>query len=102
MASLELGMPNISKLRNQTRELILNNKVLVTSMLLLAFGSFAVIRVNRLTMTAVDEGHLKQELSNVESVTFNQSAITQIKSLNDTNIEITSEFTNRNNPFITE
>ena len=79
---------------------ILENKIIVTSVLMLSIGVFVLQRINGLTEPEVHQGHLQSQLNSVEEVTFDEKAIEQITELNETNINITSDFTDRNNPFV--
>jgi len=80
--------------------ILLSNKIIVTSAIILGVGVLVLQRIIMLTDPSVDKKHLKEQLSIVEEVKFNDEAIEQITKLNDTNINITSDFTDRNNPFV--
>ena len=79
---------------------ILINKIVVTSVTMLVIGIFVLHRINSLTAPTVHDGHLKELLKSVDEVTFDDAAIQQISELNETNIQITSDFTDRDNPFV--
>jgi hypothetical protein len=87
------------KLGARLGHFVLTNRISVTSIVLLVAGSIAVQRITHLTKPETDDSHLNQQLSTLQVVKFDEEAIEKIEKLKGSNIEITSDFTSRNNPF---
>lgn len=73
--------------------------VVVVGVLLVLIAT--VLRVNSLNNLPVDQNYLSQQTSKIKSVQFNQTAINQIQSLNQSDINTpgTQLPSNRKNPF---
>jgi hypothetical protein len=96
--NLEIGF-DYKNLLNTATERLLKYRVLITALVLLAGGAFVLTKINQLTETEVDQNYKAKQLQEINVVQFDEDAIDEIKNLNESNINITSDFTNRNNPF---
>jgi hypothetical protein len=75
------------------------NKIIVTSLVILAVGLFVLHRISILTHPEVDQKHLNEELSKLQGVSFDEEAIKKIDELENSSINIKSDFSDRDNPF---
>lgn len=75
------------------------NKILLSSIVVLIVGVFVIQRINQLTAVEVDQAHKTKRLEEIKRVEFDQASIDAITKLNSSSVEITSDFTNRTNPF---
>lgn len=97
---MKLERVDYRELGKRIGNILLVNKVVITAVVMLAVGVLVLQRINQLTEPEVDSAHLKEQINSVDEVVFDEEAITQITELQETNIEITSEFTDRDNPFV--
>ncbi len=95
---LETGdLANIVKKVGHT---LLEQKLVVTAVLMLGIGAYTLMRINTLTDPQVDQDYLEEQESLYEVVEFDQEAIERISNLEDTDINVTSDIdSGRNNPF---
>lgn len=87
------------KANKQVFLFVVKNRIILTSLLVLGIGVLASTRITTLTNPEVDTAHLAEQLTTIQSVQFDQDAIERITKLRDSNIDIESNFTDRNNPF---
>ncbi len=74
-------------------------RIIITSALLLLVGGYVLQRINTLTVTELDIDYKNQRISEIERVEFDQDSIDAIVELNESDVNITSDFAERNNPF---
>jgi hypothetical protein len=77
-------------------------RILISSLILLLVGMFVLQRINTLTATELDESYRLEKLAEINRVVFDQESIDEIVKLNNSSVEITSNFTDRNNPFVSQ
>jgi len=90
---------NIKSLFKKIMNVITVNRTLFTAMIILLAGSFILIRINSYSRPKLDEVYLKEQLLTLTNIEFDQVAIDKIQELVKTNVNITSNFTQRDNPF---
>lgn len=76
------------------------NRIIFSSLILLVIGGLVLLRINSLTELDVDEEHKAESLKSIKVVEFDQDSIDAINDLNQSSVDITSDFTDRNNPFV--
>lgn len=100
MASLPINTSfDYRKVGRQAGQFLIKNRVIASSLVLLVVGVLALNRITSLTKPEIDSSHLAKQLETLQEVTFDEEAIERISSLRESNIEIESQFTTRNNPF---
>lgn len=90
---------NYRKLGKTVTAQLFHYRIIVVSLVMLTVGLYATDRITELTQPEVDNAYLKTQLEQLQQVTFDEEAIVRIQSLNNSNIEIKSNFTQRTNPF---
>lgn len=78
---------------------LFDNRITVTALAILITVGYATYDISNLTKPEVDDKALLEQFSALDSVKFDEEAIKEIRDLNDSNVEIQPDFTNRNNPF---
>ena len=74
-------------------------KLLITSLAILLIIGSVVVRISELSNPELDQDRLSEQQLTIKRVNFNEEAVQTILDLIDSNVDIGSEFTNRNNPF---
>ncbi len=97
---MKLESIDLKQLLRTAGHVILVNRVVVTSILILGVGVVLLQRINQVTHVETDEAYLKEKRAGLDIVEFDQEAITRISNLESTDINIGSETdTGRDNPF---
>ena len=97
--NLELGF-DVKTLPNKVGHFFSDNRIIITSLLLLVIGGLVLLRINQLTLSEIDENYKNERLQQINLVEFDEEAIDEITKLNNSDVEVTSDFTDRNNPFV--
>lgn len=87
------------RLLNKAGKFLAKNNIVVTSVIILGVGVFVLQRINTITNPKLDQKHLNKQLSDLQTVTFDQESIEKIEALENSKVDITSDFEDRDNPF---
>jgi hypothetical protein len=97
---LEVSSFDYKKSLSNLLSLIIKNRIIFTSILLLLVGGFALERMIKLTVAEIDDSYKEKRLSEINRVDFDQDSIDAIYKLNESRINISSDInTDRDNPF---
>ena len=90
-----------SALQYKSTKLLHSHQTFVVLVAVLIVLMMVFLRINTLSSIPLDQSYLNQETSKLKSVRFNEDAIEQIKTLNDSNVSDpgTQLPQNRQNPF---
>ena len=91
---------NIQEFEQKALQVVSKNRIVLSSAVVLVVCGFVLLRINSLTATELDESHKSALLEEINTVDFDQDSIDAISNLNNSSVEITSDFTDRNNPFV--
>lgn len=95
----EIKNIDIKSVAKKTGTFLEKNRFVVSSVILLAVTSIVLVRINSLIRPEIDQEYLEAQTQTQQEIEFADEAIEQLKQLNDSRIEIESQFTDRNNPF---
>src|SRR6056297_2030701 len=77
-----------------------HNRFIVSSVVLLLVTSLVLLRISSLIRPTVDVDYLESQTQTQQEIEFDEESIIRLEELNDSRIEIESDFTDRNNPFV--
>lgn len=78
---------------------VLKNRTIIASLIILAVGAYSINRITELSQPEIDSSKLNKQLAELKQIQFDEEAIERIQKLNSSNVNIESNFTDRNNPF---
>lgn len=74
-------------------------RVLITILAIASIFSFAVLRINQLSDPKADEDKLAESLAEFKKVTIDDAVVENIRNLIESNVEVSPQYNNRDNPF---
>lgn len=75
-------------------------QVIIASVLLLGVFGFVIWRLNNKLDPEMDQQRYDEQITTLKKVKFNEEAISKIQELKDSDVDISSRFVDRDNPFV--
>lgn len=90
---------NYKALQQKVVQFALQYHVIITVVVTILLVGFAVFRVSMLSNPSIDQEFIDDKSAELKRVQFDEAAIDRIQNLQDSGVDIESEFSNRENPF---
>jgi len=74
-------------------------RVMITIAVIIAIFSFAILRINQLSDPTANEDTLTELTAKIKKVSIDDEVVENIRNLIESNVKISPQYSNRNNPF---